>query len=78
MKSKTIIEIILLTNDWGVATNSGLGGGDGQVQIETFFCIGRTNVVQKSLMLLYCVNNIKHNIKQDIYTGMEVISPIPP
>ena len=28
-------------------------------------------------MFLHCVNNIEHNIKQNIYTGMEVISLIP-
>ena len=29
-------------------------------------------------MFLQHVNNIEHNIKQNIYTGMEAISVIPP
>ena len=29
-------------------------------------------------MFLHHVNNIEHNIKQNIYTGLEVISLIPP
>ena len=29
-------------------------------------------------MSLHLVNNIEHNIKQNIYTGMEVISLMPP
>ena len=52
-----------------VATKS---GREGQVQIRTFF------VSFLSLMLLQCVNYLKHNINQNIYTGMEVISVIPP
>ena len=39
----------------GIATNSGLGD---------LFCIIGTNVVQKSLTFLHCVNNIEHNIKR--------------
>ena len=42
------------------------------------FCIVSTNVVQKRLMFLHRVNNIEHNINQNIYTGMMVISLIPP
>ena len=36
-----------------------------------------TNVSAKRLMFLHQVNNIEHNIKQNIYTGVEVISLIP-
>ena len=28
---------------------------------------------KKRLMFLHHVNNIKHNVKQNIYTGMELI-----
>ena len=55
----------------GLATNSRLGD---QLQIGTFFCIVSANVVKKSLMFLHRVNNIEHNIKQNVYTGMKVIS----
>ena len=55
----------------GVATNNGRSNLD-------LFCIVSINVVLKSLMFLHCVNNIEHNIKQNIYAGMEVISLIPP
>ena len=42
------------------------------------FCIGSKNVIYKSLMFLRRVNNIEHDIKQNIYAGMEVISLILP
>ena len=42
------------------------------------FCIGSKNVIYKSLMFLRRVNNIGHNIKQNVYNGMEVISLILP
>ena len=44
----------------------------------TPFCIVSANVVQKGLMFLHRVNNIEHNIKQNIYTGMERTFLIPP
>ena len=57
-----------------IATNSGHGyGGGGRFKWGPF-CIVSTKVVQKSLMLLHHVNNIEHNLKQNIYTCMEVIS----
>ena len=60
--------------------NSGLGdgGGGGAGSNRDLFCIVNTNMVKKSLMFLHCVNNIENNIKQNIYTGMEVISLIAP
>ena len=60
----------------GVATNSGLtevGTGSNW----DLFCIVRRKVAWKNLFL-HRVNNIERNIKQNIYTGMEVISHIPP
>ena len=58
--------------DWG-----GGGGEGGADSNQDLFCIVSTNVVEKSLMFLHHVNNIEDNIKQNIYTGMEVISLIP-
>ena len=51
-----------------IVANSGLVGGGVQSQIGTFW----------GLMFLYHVNNIEHNIKQSLYTDMEIISLIPP
>ena len=59
----------------GVATNSGLEGSGSN---RDLFCIVSTNMVQKSLMFLCRVHNIKHNIKENVYIGVEVISLIPP
>ena len=42
------------------------------------FCIVSTNVVQKRLMFLHRVNNIKHNINQNINAEIVVISLISP
>ena len=67
-------KFINIANVRGEATNSGLGGPGSNQDI---FCILSKNVVQKTLMFLHSVNNIEHNIKQNIYTGMEVISLIP-
>ena len=50
----------------GVATNNGLWGPGSSS------CIISTKVVYKSLMFLHRVNNIEHNIKQNIYNGIEV------
>ena len=58
----------------GVAKNSGLGETGSN---RNLFCIVSTSVVLKSLIFLYRVNSIEHNIKQNIYTDMEVISLIP-
>ena len=60
----------------GVATNIVLGGR-GAGSNWDLFCIVSTNMVSKRLMFLHCVNNIEHDIKQSVYTGMEVISLIP-
>ena len=54
----------------GVATNRGPGEPGSS---RDLFCIVSTNVVQKRLIFLHRVNNIEHNIKQNIYAGMEVI-----
>ena len=35
-------------------------------------------MVEESLTFLHRVNNVEHNIQQNIYTGMEMISLIPP
>ena len=43
------------------------GGGGGQVQSGTYF-----------VMFLHHVNNIEHNLKQNIYNSMEAISLILP
>ena len=51
----------------GKAANSGLVGGGVQFQSGTFW----------GLMFLHHVNNIEHNIKQNLYTDMEIISLIP-
>ena len=65
-----------------VATNNGLGRGRGRGtgagSNQDLFRIVSTNVVYKRLMFLDRVNNIEHDIKQNIYTGIEVISLIPP
>ena len=65
-----------------VATNNGLvrgrGRGMGAGSNQDLLHIVSTNVVYKSLMFLDRVNNIEHDIKQNIYTGIEVISLIPP
>ena len=53
-----------------IATNSGLGGRGSN---QDLFCIVSTRAIQKSLMFLHHVNNIEHNLKPNIYTGMEVI-----
>ena len=58
----------LQTCSRGVATNRGLGKP--WSKITGSFCIVKTN---KTLMFLHRVNNVEHNIKQNIYTGMEVI-----
>ena len=42
------------------------------------FCIVSKAMVQKNLMFLHRVNNTENNIKQNIYTGMKVISLIAP
>ena len=68
------IYIYIYINEQGVAINGGL---EGPVQIGTFFCIVSTKRF-KIVMFLHHVNNIEHNLKQNIYTGMEVISLIPP
>ena len=54
------------------------GWGAGASSNRDLFCIISTNVVLKSLMFLHRVNNIEHNIKQNICTGMQVIFLIPP
>ena len=64
----------------GVAANSGLGRRGRQAQIGTFmFCKWSFCIVTwyNDLMFLHRVNIIKFNIKQNICTGMEVISLIP-
>ena len=73
-----ILKILKEEFSRGAATNNGLGGRGWQVQIGIFFCIVSTNVVQESLLFLHRVNNVEDNIKQNIYTDMEVISLIPP
>ena len=60
----------------GVAINSGLWEPDSNRNF--FLAFVSTNVVQKRLMFLHRVNSTEHNIKQNIYTSMEVISVIPP
>ena len=60
----------------GVATNSGLWGPGSNRNF--FLAFVSTNVVQKRLMFLHPVNSTEHNIKQNVYTSMEVISVIPP
>ena len=59
----------------GVFTNNGLKGAGSN---RDLFCIAYTNMVEKSIILLHLVNNIENNIKQHIYTDMEVISLIAP
>ena len=67
---------LLILQDRGVATNNGLGGG-GDSNWD-HFCIVSMNVIQMGLMFLRPVNNIEHNIKQNVYTSMKVIPLIPP
>ena len=59
-----------------VVTNSGLGGGAGSNR--DLFCIVITKAIKMCLMFLHHVNNTEHNLKQNIYIAMEVISIIPP
>ena len=67
-----------MTMNRGVAANNGLGvGGGGASSNRDLFSVVSTNVVKKSLMFLHRVNNIEHDINQNIYTGMEFISLIP-
>ena len=56
-------------------SNNGLKGAGSN---RDLLCIAYTNMVEKSIMLLHLVNNIENNIKQHIYTDMEVISLIAP
>ena len=72
-------EFFHMTMNRGVAANNGLGGwGGGRASSNRdLFSVVSTNVVKKSLMFLHRVNNIEHDIKQNIYTGMEFISLIP-
>ena len=65
---------LLVTLFRGVATNNGLEGEKGGAGSNRhLFCTVSTSVVQRN-----SVNNIEDDIKQSIYTGMEVISFIPP
>ena len=57
----------------GVATNNGLGGPGSN---RDLFCVVSANVELKSITFLNRVNNIEYNVKQNICTGMEVISLI--
>ena len=57
----------------GVAKISGVGG---PISNRDLSCIVSTNV-EKSLFL-HRVDNVEHNIKQSVYTGMEVIFLISP
>ena len=59
----------------GVSRNSGLGGA--RFKSGPFLYHSDEGDI-KSLMFLYHVINIEHNLKQNIYTGMEVISLLPP
>ena len=60
--------------DWG-----GGGGGGGAGSNRDLFCIVQTwYSISGSLKFLHRINNIEHNMKQDIYTEMGVISLIPP
>ena len=54
----------------------GGGGGRGGSNRDPFSAVS-TNVVKNSLMFFHRVNTIEHNIKRNIYTGMEIISFIP-
>ena len=72
LEAIVLIEFSILCVIRGVATNSGLGGGASSNR--DLFCIVST----KSLMFLHHVNNIEHNLKRNIHTGIEVISLIPP
>ena len=65
-----------MTMNRGVAANNGLGGGASSNR--DLFSVVSTNVVKKSLMFLHRVNNIEHDTKQNIYTGMEFISLLIP
>ena len=56
-------------------TNSGLGAPGPNWDL---ICVLRTNVVYMSLIFLHRVNNKERHIKQNIYTGMEAISLLPP
>ena len=69
-------EFFHMTMNRGVAANDGLGGA-GASSNRDLFSVVSTNVVKKSLMFLHRVNNIEHDINQNIYTGMEFISLIP-
>ena len=58
-----------------VVTNRGLGG----VRFNSgpfLYCKYERGI--KSLIFLHRVNNTEHNIKQNNYTGLKVISVIPP
>ena len=80
--AKHLEQLFIRNSPGGVATNNGLGrggegGGEGRFKPEPCLYV-RTSMVQKRLMFLHPVNNIGHDIKQNIYTGMVVISFIPP
>ena len=57
--------------------NNGLDGGDGGGSIGTFFVLQVQTWSKRVLMFLHRVNNTEHNIKQNICTGIDVISLIP-
>ena len=59
----------------GVATNNGLGRA--RFKSGPFLYREYKRVIKVS-MFLHRVNNIEHDIKQNIYTDIEVISSIPP
>ena len=49
---------------------------EGQVQIGTFFVSLARRPFKRVLLFLHDVNNMEHNLKQNIHIGMEVISLI--
>ena len=62
------------TDREGVATNSGLGGS--RFKSGPFLYCKYERAIKESN--LHRFNSTEHNIKQNIYTGMEVISLMPP
>ena len=59
----------------GVDTNN--GSVEARCKLGLFYIVC-TNMVYKTLVFLHRINNTEHNIKQNIYPGMEVICLIRP
>ena len=61
-----------------VATNNGLSGGRGGRFRLGPFLYRKCKRGIKVFNVFYCANNKEHNIKQNIFTGIKIISVAPP